>query len=208
MKAFALISLLLATLLPAAAYAQQAAPERPDPRNGGRPDPERMRQVLDERFRKADANADGVLSRAEAEAGMPMLLRDFDRIDANGDGNVSPAELHAAMERRHAALKSAAGADAPGRAHDFDGGRPTPEAIKARVEQMFRRADSDGDGVLTEDEAARVSPRLAQQFAAIDANHDGKLSREEIEQFRQSRFREMEARRAAGAHGAPGEAAK
>lgn len=43
-------------------------------------------------FTLADADADGRLSRAEAQERMPRLLKDFPALDINGDGYVSRSE--------------------------------------------------------------------------------------------------------------------
>ena len=72
-------------------------------------DPEKCRAEAQargrERFKKADANGDGRLSREEAQKGMPQLARDFDRIDANKDGMVTLDELEAARKVRAGASK-------------------------------------------------------------------------------------------------------
>lgn len=68
-------------------------------------DPEKckaeMKARFDEHYKKADANGDGALSRAEAEQGMPRLAKRFDALDANKDGVVTRDELEAAMQKRH-----------------------------------------------------------------------------------------------------------
>lgn len=72
-------------------------------------DPEKCRAEMQargrERFKKADSNGDGRLSRAEAQKGMPQMARDFDRIDANKDGMVTLEELEAARKARPGASK-------------------------------------------------------------------------------------------------------
>jgi hypothetical protein len=55
---------------------------------------------FDERFKKADADGDGTLSRAEAGKGMPRLARHFDAIDADQDGRVTRDEIDAARKAR------------------------------------------------------------------------------------------------------------
>lgn len=68
--------------------------------------PEQCRQEREahftERFKKADADGNGILSRAEAETGMPRLVRHFDTIDANRDGQVTMDEIRAARKARGA----------------------------------------------------------------------------------------------------------
>ena len=47
------------------------------------------------RFKAADKNGDGFLSKEEAAA-IPMIARNFDALDTNKDGQLSPEELAAA----------------------------------------------------------------------------------------------------------------
>ncbi|OGA24659.1 MAG: hypothetical protein A3I02_01745 [Betaproteobacteria bacterium RIFCSPLOWO2_02_FULL_67_26] len=67
-------------------------------------DPEKCRAEMQargqERFKKADANGDGSLTREEARNGMRMVARHFDQIDANKDGVVTLEELQAARKAR------------------------------------------------------------------------------------------------------------
>ncbi len=75
-------------------------------------DPEKCRQQHQaraaEHFKKADADGNGMLSRAEAEKGTPRLARQFDVIDTNKDGQLSRDEMSAARKAHH-------GAKAPGK---------------------------------------------------------------------------------------------
>jgi EF hand len=65
-------------------------------------DPEKCRKErqarFDERFKKADADNNGAISRAEAEKAMPRLVRHFERIDANKDGQVTREEMATARK--------------------------------------------------------------------------------------------------------------
>jgi EF hand len=86
-----LVSLLLAALVLPGLAAAQSSGDSGAPGKG---------QKFIERFKKADTNGDGKLSRAEAEAGgMKMVARNFDAIDTNKDGFVTPAEIRAAREK-------------------------------------------------------------------------------------------------------------
>ena len=115
---------------------------------------------LAEQFRRADADRNGVLSRAEAERAAPMLAKQFDAIDANRDGQISPEEIRALRR----AGRSGRGAK---------GG--------SKFDHYFARADSDVDGVLSRAEAERGLPRVAKKFDRIDRDRDGRLTREEMQ---------------------------
>lgn len=71
--------------------------------------PEKCRQEMQERreghFKRADTDGNGMLSRAEAEKGMPRLARHFDQIDTNKDGQLSRQEIAAARKTRAGARK-------------------------------------------------------------------------------------------------------
>jgi Ca2+-binding EF-hand superfamily protein len=72
---------------------------------------EEMQAEAAARFKAADQNGDGFLSKDEAAA-MPRVARNFDALDTNKDGQLSPEELAAA--RHHF------GAGRPGKGHGSD----------------------------------------------------------------------------------------
>ena len=76
-------------------------------------DPEKCRAEMQaksaERFKLADTNKDGRLTREEAEKGMPGVARRFDQIDTNKDGVVTMQELEAARKARAAQRKDKSG---------------------------------------------------------------------------------------------------
>ena len=157
--------------LTASAWAQQ--PNEP----AGKPDRARAEQMrapfhqhMEERFRQADKDGDGTLSKAEAEAGMPRLTKDFDAIDANKDGKLTQEELRAYGVKRHAQWKERGGL----------AGHRDAQASKLRFAERFKQADADGDGALSKAEAEKSMPRIAKHFDEIDANHDGKITWDEI----------------------------
>ena len=88
--------LLCLTCLPAWSLAQQALPEN------------FSQDIFERRFRAADKDGDGRLSRDEAYAEFPRAPRFFDEIDANRDTYVTAIEFNQAMERRAAAALEAA----------------------------------------------------------------------------------------------------
>jgi Ca2+-binding EF-hand superfamily protein len=60
-------------------------------------------------FAEADRNGDGMLSRAEVQARLPRMARNFDRIDANRDGSLGRAEIEQWVARRRASRVKAGG---------------------------------------------------------------------------------------------------
>lgn len=57
---------------------------------------------VETRFREADTDRDGALTKAEAEAGNIMpVVHHFTQLDADRDGKVTMAELQAAGTRHH-----------------------------------------------------------------------------------------------------------
>ena len=63
-----------------------------------------IKKRAEEWFKKVDADGDGTISRAEAEAHAPRLAKHFDEVDTDHDGTITPAELKAArkaMRERH-----------------------------------------------------------------------------------------------------------
>lgn len=78
----------------------------------------------------------------------------------------------------------------PGLARHFDqfdankDGFLTREEIVTGTHQaavtFFKRVDTDSDGKISRDEAAKSAPRISKQFDLIDSNHDGFISAEEL----------------------------
>lgn len=53
--------------------------------------------MMEGRFKAADKDGDGKLTRDEAKAGMPRVSSNFDKIDKGGKGYVTLDEIKAAM---------------------------------------------------------------------------------------------------------------
>lgn len=61
---------------------------------------EKMGSIMREKWKAADKDGDGALSRAEVDAGnLPRLARDFDKLDTNKDGKLSADEIRVGMPR-------------------------------------------------------------------------------------------------------------
>ena len=55
-----------------------------------------------EHWKRLDADGDGRVSKAEAQANAPRLSEHFGQTDANGDGYVTPEEMKGARRHHHA----------------------------------------------------------------------------------------------------------
>jgi EF hand len=64
-------------------------------------------EIFERRFRAADKDGDGRLSRSEAHAEFPRAPTFFDEIDDNGDKHITLLEFNQAMDRRAAAALEA-----------------------------------------------------------------------------------------------------
>lgn len=63
-----------------------------------------QKQAMADRLKTADSNGDGFISKAEADAKLPRIAKNFAKLDLNRDGVLSPEELkavaHMIAERR------------------------------------------------------------------------------------------------------------
>lgn len=143
----AIVPFLVAGAVQAADTPPAAAPEA---------DHAAMKAHGEERWKAADKDGNGSLSRAEADASMPHLAKKFDQVDANHDGQVSHDEM---------------------RAYHAGHMKHSPEEMQAH----FKAADLNGDGAIDPAEAKTSMPMLAEHFADVDANHDGKVTLEEMQ---------------------------
>jgi len=113
----------------------------------------------------------------EREAFQERAGRMFERLDADADGFVTQAEAEAAGTRMREAMEERRGRH--GERGEHGPGRRAeagPEAAERRM-AAFMEHDADGDGRISraEFDAAREA-----RFAALDADGDGRVTREEM----------------------------
>ncbi len=59
----------------------------------------KMKAEFEAKFKAADKNNDGALTRDEFKAAFPRMADRFDTIDANRDGKVTTAEVESSMKK-------------------------------------------------------------------------------------------------------------
>ena len=109
-------------------------------------------------FTEADANKDGSLDKAEAQA---MHDKKFAEMDTNKDSTISNDEMKACANHKDDAKS---------------------KAMHEKHTKEFNAADADHNGVLTTEEAKKL-PRVSKHFDAIDGDKDGTVDRDEVHQF-------------------------
>jgi Skp family chaperone for outer membrane proteins len=181
-----------ALLASAAALAQVAPATAPVPRAERVQTRAEVQAKVAEHFAKVDANHDGSVTKAEADAAMQAFhskfsqnskdrrddRRDntFERLDSNRDGAVSRSEWDADAAQRDQRIAS--------RDRDGDG---RPDARWSRHAgmggfggRMFETADGNKDGRVTLQEAQAAA---LQHFDMADANRDGQITADERRQL-------------------------
>lgn len=146
-------------------------------------------------FAKLDADKDGFLTKAEAEAGRGAMKqriverlgerRDpaaaFDRLDANKDGTISRDEFskgHEMRTERRMVMKDGAPGAPGAKAHK--GMQKHRMGGMMMMGQMFDMADANKDGRVSLQEATDAA---AKHFDMADANRDGKITPDERRQM-------------------------
>jgi Ca2+-binding EF-hand superfamily protein len=150
-------------------------------------------------FMRADANNDGIVTRAEFDA---SRVTEFARLDANRDGQLSREEMRAG--RHWGGGDRGRGGDRLARADANGDGNITRQEFQAgsdqMANQMFDRIDANHDGVITpaEREAARnaMHQRISERGGDRpnpDTNGDGQISRAEFDAMGAGMFQHMDA---------------
>jgi Ca2+-binding EF-hand superfamily protein len=132
--------------------------------------PEPMR----ERFKDADTNADGVLTRDEVKAFRAAHHAKMEAdLDTNGDGVVSDDERKAGREKFEEMWQKRLDTNGDGVVSDDE-----RKAAREKFRDMWiARHDMNHDGALSADE---VGPKVWSRISTADANKDGRVDRAEM----------------------------
>lgn len=150
MRKTILILALATSAITAAAQGAQTTPAAPPPPRGNP-------------MMRADANGDGVVTRAEAIAEADQR---FAMMDTNRDGQFSADEMQAARGMMRERMEARGGADRV----------PAPRGAE-HAPGMGRHADPDGSGTISK---AEWEARAGTRFDRMDANRDGTLDSAEL----------------------------
>lgn len=156
-------------------------------------------------FERLDADRDGVVTKAEAEAMRDRRMahmeermkarsaQSFDRLDADNDGSISRQEWESGAEKRiekrivirERAAGGSAGSEAPahGRAMRMMHGPGMP----GMTGHMFELSDADGDGRVSLAEAQATAMR---HFDMADTDRNGTVTPEEMRQMHRKMMNE------------------
>jgi len=118
-----------------------------------------------EKIAALDTDGDGAVSRDEAKS-HEWLAGKFDSLDANKDGRLEKDEFAAHREAHHADMK-------------------------ARGEERWKAADTDGNGSLSLAEAQASSSWVGERFDKLDTDKNGALTREEMHAARKQGHEQM-----------------
>ncbi|WP_227339750.1 MULTISPECIES: EF-hand domain-containing protein [Sphingopyxis] len=138
-------------------------------------------------FAKMDANGDGKLDATDRAAKRAeMQAKMFERLDANKDGNISRAEWdqHAAERAAKRTERGEKRAEA-GESHrgKRDGMRGHRGKRGGHGMMMLGRADTNGDKVISQ---AEFQTAALARFDSVDANKDGQVTAEERKAHREA----------------------
>jgi Ca2+-binding EF-hand superfamily protein len=140
-----------------------------------------------------DADGNGVMTRAEAQAGAAAM---FAKMDANNDGALTPADREARMAEHRAQMFAMMDTDKNGQisrnefmAHKHEGMRGDKDGKGHKMGMrgrgggmMMQKADANNDGRVTK---AEFTAAAMTRFDRADANKDGQVTSDERKAMRE-----------------------
>lgn len=142
----------------------------------------------------ADANNDGVLTRAEFDASRAAR---FAQQDANNDGQLTREEMRAGRGHHRGGWgRRGGGMHMLARADANNDGNITREEFLAGPTQRFDRMDANDDGVISQAERPQRRERAdgeRRERPNFDANNDRQISRSEFTAMGAGMFERLDA---------------
>lgn len=127
--------------------------------------------AFEKRFRTADKDKNGKLSRDEAYAEFPRMPEYFDEIDRNKDNAITLKEVKQAMERRVNAAMNAAPGDkfyAPAAGESTSGSATSPQfSSKSEARRQYRYDYYESLAGSLEDSRLRNQPTQPQPYPSV-----------------------------------------
>lgn len=145
---------------------------------------------------QSDANSDGVLTRAEFDAGRTAM---FTRLDSDNNDELTREEMRAMRgEHRGRRGHGGGGMHSLARADANNDGNITREEFLARPTERFNQLDANNDGVISATERPQRGERGDRRERRadrpnMDANNDGSISRAEFAAMGAAMFERLDA---------------
>lgn len=155
-------------------------------------------------FEQADANSDGKVTLAEAQAAGEIR---FEETDKNADGYLTQDEIRESFKGHHGDHAARAQAKFAAKDKNKDG-KLTADEVPRMPAEVFKKIDANSDGGLTAEEmkeawkarheakrggeAGNKSREHGGKMAHVDTDGDGKISKTEAAALGQKMFARMD----------------
>ncbi|TYC85482.1 EF-hand domain-containing protein [Novosphingobium sp. BW1] len=182
-----------------AAYAQGDAPRGPrhammDADKDGIVTRAEAQAAAEAMFTRMDVDKDGKIDAADREARQTARrTRMFEKLDTNGDGAISKNEFMSAERGQRGERADGKGRHGKHGKHHMRRGHHGPRHGGGMM--MMRMADTDKDGAITREEAVAAALK---HFDMVDADKDGQITPEERKAAHEKMRAQFKARKAEG----------
>ena len=138
------------------------------------------------RMHNADADKDGRISKAEAQAAADRFASRFDAMDVNKDGFLDKTDRELRMRQQRAEFFSRADSNKDGALSRDEFIVERGARAEQRQEKFKQRAGAEGGQRKAPTDAQRIE-RAGATFDRIDSNKDGRVSKAEFDAFQPMR---------------------
>jgi Ca2+-binding EF-hand superfamily protein len=128
-----------------------------------------------------------VINRNDLPAWQQQMFDRFAPQMGITNGQITRSQFQQAAETMRSRMQGGGGPGGPGGGFGGQGGGMSPEQMDRFSEERFRRADTNGDGLLQVNE---MSERLRPVWEKFDTNRDGAIDLNEFKSYMRSVFQE------------------